>query len=748
MVPYRVANLSRLAPDPVYRRDHAYYEMPAALDLETSKNGSDPDRNLSWVYVWQLAIGDFVIYGRTLEELQDFLPTLQAELRLAYDFRLVVFIHFLKYDFHFLKRYLSIEKDKFIARSAREPIRIRCNGCIELRDSYAYTEQPLELMGREIGIQKLKDYDHNKIRTPETPLTPDELLYAEHDVLILTKYFERESNFYGGISRIPMTATQRVLRVISSELSRTSESIKWRVYARQLDPRIEREKALLHMLHIAFFGGFNFCNRLWAGTTIHNAYGADIDTSYGAQCLLHRFPRGKFKPLPTMPDGIVPPGMLEDLIAGKGHYKDKALLITCRFKNLRAKVPELAFLPIYTKNYLYRSIERKKSMRTKHLTSCDNVETVLTDIDFRLVCKWYDFDREDLRIDGIIASRYEPLPEYVIQAIVQMIAQKKATKNELKTIETYRKVTEEENAEYTRIKSMVSRIYGVFVQDPLRMDYEYDAAAGKIISHGIQGLADDETEKKKKFRPVNYQWGVFVASWARHEILSVIEELAAIGTDGRPAMQHNGVAWNRKILYSDTDSVKWFGLGAPAFEVIERYNKKKRRQLDRFCKRYGVSFEWLQGLGELELEHYTHFRALGLKQYGQIKQGKREIYFDYHIAGLPRMDWIEEEDGSFRNRGCTFFDQWSDPVEQIEHLTEDLIVPADKSHLTRTMFIDDEREADVEDYLGKISHVKSRSCILLEPRAFKLRQNFAERLQEIDADQLRLTTARNFEGRI
>ena len=112
------------------------------------------------------------------------------------------------------------------------------------------------------------------------------------------------------------------------------------------------------------------------------------------------------------------------------------------------------------------------------------------------------------------------------------------------------------------------------------------------------------------------------------------------------------------------------------------------------------------------------------------------------------MDWIEEPDGTYRNRGCTYFDQWSDPAEQIEHLTNDLIVPADKSHLTRTLFIDDEREADVTDYLGKTAHVKARSCILLEPRQFKLRQNFAERLQEIDADQLRLTTARNFEGRI
>ena len=216
MVPYRVANLSRLKPAPEYRRDHTYYEMPAALDLETSKTGSDPKKDFAFVYIWQLAVGDFVVYGRTLEELQEFIPVLQAELRLAYDFRLVVYIHFLKYDFHFLKNYLQIERDKFIARSSREPLRIRCNGCIELRDSYAYTEQPLWMIGVEVGIPKLPDYDHDKIRTPETQLTELELEYAEHDVLILTEYFQRESNFYGGISRIPLTATQRVTRIISS----------------------------------------------------------------------------------------------------------------------------------------------------------------------------------------------------------------------------------------------------------------------------------------------------------------------------------------------------------------------------------------------------------------------------------------------------------------------------------------------------------------------------------------------------
>lgn len=746
MVPYRVANLSRLKPAPEYRRDHTYYELPAALDLETSKTGSDPKKDFAFVYIWQLAVGDFVVYGRTLEELQEFIPVLQAELRLAYDFRLVVYIHFLKYDFHFLKNYLQIEREKFIARSSREPLRIRCNGCIEFRDSYAYTEQPLWMMGVEVGIQKIPDYDHNKIRTPETQLTDLELEYAEHDVLILTEYFQRESSFYGGISRIPLTATQRVTRIISSCLGRTAEAIKWRVYAQQLDPRDPRERTVLQMLHIAFFGGFNFCNRLWCGTTLRNAYGADIDTSYGSQLLLHRYPRKRFKPLPTMPEGIVPPSMIDDLIAGTGHYKDKALLITCRFTGLEAKVPELAFLPIYCKNYLTRSIERKKSMKSKHLVSCENVETVLTDVDFRLVCKWYRF--KDLRIDSILASRYDPLPEYIVQAVVDMIAQKKATKSELRTVEQYRRVTEQEQAEYTRIKSMVSRIYGCFVQDPLRMEYAFDSTTGRIQAQGIAGLTEQEEEigKKKRFRPVLYQWGVWCASWARAEILSVIEKLAAIGAPD--PKQPDGIRWNRKVLYSDTDSVKWYGLGAEALEIIERYNAKKRAQLDRFCKRYGVSWAWLQGLGELELEQYTEFRAIGLKQYAQVKIGKKERYFEYHIAGLPRMDWREQEDGSYKNFGCTYFDKFGAPEDQIEHLSEDLIVPADESRLKKTVFIDDAREGDVEDYLGNTAHVSAKSCIMIEPREFKLHQSFIERLQEIDGDELRVAAARNFEGRI
>lgn len=744
MVPWRVANLENLKPETEYRRTHKYYELPAALDVETSRTGTDPDKDFSFVYLWGFAIGEFVLYGRTLSELRDAMRLIAGELRLATDFRLVVYIHFLKYEFFFLKRELDIESAGFIARSEHEPLRVLVGGCMEFRDSYAYTEQPLEIMGREIGLHKVEGFDYDVMRTPETPLTADELYYQECDVLILTRYFERESSFYGGISRIPLTATQRVGRVISNCLSSYPDEIKWRVYNQQLDPRKEEERTTLHLLHIAFFGGFNYCSRQWAGKDICKvydckAYGVDIDTSYGAQCLLHRYPRRKFKPLPTMPDGIVPPSMLLDIKCGQGHYKNKALLITFEADEVKAKVPDMAFLPIYCKNYIHRDIERKKSMKSNHLSDCGHIFTVLTDIDFRLFLEWYDFAPDSLRIHSILASGYEPLPEYVITAIVDMVAQKKATQAELKDIEQYREVTEEEHAEYTRIKSMVSRIYGLFVKDPLRMDYTFDAETGEVKQAGIYGLDNYEEDKKKKFNPVLYQWGVWCASWARAEILGVISKLGQIGTEDKP-----GIRWNRRVLYSDTDSAKWFMLGNAAFDIVQEYNAKKSAQLHAFCERRNINEKWLEGLGQLKLETYSSFKAIGLKQYAEIKKGR----FDYHVSGLPRMDFVKNPDGTERNRGCTFFDKWETAEEKMLHFVQEMEVPAEESHLNATYFIDGERSAVVTDRDGKQCEVSAKSCILIIPKEYRMNASLPERLKGLESGNVKLTTARNFEGRI
>ena len=50
-----------------------YLDLDCAFDIETS---SDQDNKLSWMYMWQFAINDITIIGRTWEEFQEFLDIL------------------------------------------------------------------------------------------------------------------------------------------------------------------------------------------------------------------------------------------------------------------------------------------------------------------------------------------------------------------------------------------------------------------------------------------------------------------------------------------------------------------------------------------------------------------------------------------------------------------------------------------------------------------------------------------------
>ena len=61
-------------------RDESYYNLPCSFDIETSSvrqydgvnvdKNTDYGRKLAFMYIWQFAIRDFVIIGRTWEQFQ------------------------------------------------------------------------------------------------------------------------------------------------------------------------------------------------------------------------------------------------------------------------------------------------------------------------------------------------------------------------------------------------------------------------------------------------------------------------------------------------------------------------------------------------------------------------------------------------------------------------------------------------------------------------------------------------------
>ena len=699
-----------------FRRDHKYSPLIAAFDLESTNY-----HNLfSFMYIWQLSIEDQTAYGRTWSDLREFLANVKAELHLSTNHKLITFDHNLKYDFGFFRKEIPIEGD-LIAKSSHEIIMCTVFDCLEFRDSYNYSEKSLDQMGIDIGFSKKSGYDYSKIRHAGTELTPDELDYCCTDTEVLIEYYRREAEQYGGVSKIPLTATQRVKRIIMDRMSTDDSASKgmfWAIRKRQLNPEDPEDRETLKKLRIAFFGGYNYCttmykNQMLPNPILPNAQVSDwdADSHYIAQILLHKFPKDKFEPIEvpkTKKD-------LQDLLQKNGIYKNKAMLITFKFQKLEAKNPDMCFLPSYPKNYYDCDLKDRRSMITKKVQQMETGTMTLTDIDFGLMFRWYKI--HGIIIKEVLASTYWILPDYIINTCVDLYIKKRSAKAELKRIqrEEKREPTAEENAAYALIKSFLNRIYGIFVQDPVRTNY--------VI---VDGTVRVDTRnrirtKKTQFAPVLYQWGVWVASWARYELLTLFRALAYDRNEKTKTLKYN-----YRVLYSDTDSIKGFDLDTT---IIAQYNEKIKSRVFDFCRKRKINFADLDGLGEFERKDYAYFKTIGQKQYAFCTDNGD---FVYHISGLaqPKI----QEDGTEKS----YFSKFDTILEKFEALDPDMDVAPTESGLMQSNFGGEKDPELVTDYQGNILEVKVLCYVLLQPVGFKSHEDLLDLIEGTDPERREL----------
>lgn len=686
-----------------YRRDHKYSEHIAAFDLETTNY-----KNMfAFMYIWQLGIDDQIAYGRTWSELREFLAEIKQELCLNYSHKLIVMDHNLKYDFGFFCREIPIDGE-IIAKSRHEILMCTVFDCFEWRDSLNYSEKSLDNMGEEIGIPKVKGYDYTKLRHQNTALDDAELRYCERDVEILMHYFKRESDKYGNIGKVPLTATQRVKRLMSQRMAASDNQSKimmGMIKKRQLNPDVPFDNMVLKFLRIAFFGGYNYCTTMYKNQILPNCDDYDADSHYIAQILLHKFPAGKFAPL------RVPRTRqeLEDMRMHRGIYKDMAMLITFEAYDVHAKIDDVAFLPIYNKNYHDMELCDRRSMVTHKLHDREHVKMTLTDVDFYLMLKYYRIGK--IKISCVLGTEYGVLPDYVVNTCVELYQKKRSAKEELKRIKAMREPTAEEQAAYDLIKSYLNRIYGIFVQDPVRTNYIFTDGTVKIDK------ANRIRTKKVRFAPVLYQWGVWVASWARYELLTLFGALA-VDPDG---------TYNYKILYCDTDSIKGFDLDTT---IIAQYNAKVKERVRSFCSRKRIDFDTLDGLGEFKGEHYDYFKTIGQKRYCYVTPNGD---FVYHISGLARPHWDEE-----KQKEVSFFDKYDTIAEKMDALHQDMVIKADESGLMESIYGGEMDPVTVEDFNGDTTEIKILSYVLLQPKGYKEGDDLLDMLREVEPERLDL----------
>lgn len=378
--------------------------IPACDYLKLTKEEQEKSIFMSNMYIWMFSINDVVYYGRTWTELRAFLLRVETWGTKVKKF---CYVHNLPYEFEFLRNCLQFKN--VFARKSRKPIKFELDEFnFEFRCSYILTNSKLEDLPKNYGFEdKVKkltgNLDYTKIRNSKTILTDDELKYCENDCLVIYEYIKKELETYKTIKGIPLTNTGHVRKELKEK------TMKNYPYRNKVRKAINTDGHIYNMLLRAFQGGYTHANWYFASTIIKGDIDSwDFTSSYPYVMSAFKFPSTKFKPLKIKKK--------EQMI------KQFAYLIHVKFYNIECK-------------YLNTFISASKCLNIKkgkydngRVIKADEVEIILTDIDFNFICKAYGVT-DNYEFVEIYYSLYDYLPIDFVEFVLEKYKNKTKYKN-------------------------------------------------------------------------------------------------------------------------------------------------------------------------------------------------------------------------------------------------------------------------------------------------------------------------------
>lgn len=596
------------------------------------------DTAYAYMYVWQMAINDHVIIGRTWEQFDDTINHIVDTLHLNSTRRLRIWIANLGCEFQFIRKRLKIAT--VFAKSNRDPVVVELQNGIILQDCLAISGGSLEQLANDFcATKKLKgDLKYTTPRNSATHLTDQELAYCINDVVILAEYdtYLHETYTKQG-HEIPMTQTgidrkavqKRSHEYFTVRAGKKAYPDNKKIYEFiQCFPHTPQEYDLLTQK--VYRGGYTHSNIAHTGMVLHNVNGWDYTSDYPAvmlQC-----------PYPVTP--FVKTNQTIDQLKGKAWYAQ------FHFTNLKS-----------TTSHSIESVSKtvEHDVCRGNLTALQNnfgfvvdngrvsearVMTVwLTDLDWATYQQFYTWDNVEIR--GVRVAEYGMLPSYVTDPIKTAYIDKMKIKNYLKSI------GEDNSPAYAIAKARLNGFYGLCVQKIVLLDTVYntdtneweDAETMRAMQTtterqmryydaiGLYWDSDDDTmhiaidedgRKKYRFPKVSLlpQWGVWVCAHARRRLLDMVY---AIGDD---------------VVYCDTDSLYCINVHLHQWR-IDQYNAAIS---DWNNKNLGPDFAELGTFDKLNKTNYTKFKTLGAKRYVKTGWNHKKCRMETHVtvAGLPK----------------------------------------------------------------------------------------------------------------
>lgn len=582
-----------------------YVNYVATFDIETSKIEKSNDEYEGFLYHWQFCINGIVIFGRDWLQFARLIYYLKDILQLSNNKKLVVYVHNLSYEFHFLYNLFYIS-DVFCL-DKRKVLKCILDDFIELRCSYYLSNMNLskfiENTPNTEHIKALGDLDYSKVYFPSTQLSCKEYGYCFNDVCGLFECIrERLQEF--NLNQIPLTSTGYVRRECRKNMNKNLNN-------RKIFEKIALNQEVYDLLRDCFRGGNTASNRYHTNVILDNVSSYDMTSAYPYVMLSEKYPMSKF--------------IYYDLESFKelDYYNKRYCTIGYYyFSNIKLKnnIP-IPYIPI--SKCLTVVKDEDLIVYNGRLISSSGIKIALTNIDYEIIKNQYDFDYDDLRVENFYFARKGFLPEELRETIIEYYE----LKTQLKGING-------KEYEYMKSKNKLNSLYGMIVTNIQRKEILFDSEKDEVFSYGEKGLLEDYYNSRNNF--LSYQWGVFVTAYCRRNLQLALN---GIGLD---------------VVYCDTDSVKYLNNHDEVFNNIN-YNMLK------YCKEHDILNYALRDnkkyyLGIYDFEGtYQKFKTLGAKKYAFLKNDKYGIT----VSGLSKIKGAKELEKNgleFFKNGNVFYD--------------------------------------------------------------------------------------------
>lgn len=672
---------------------------------EEYKKMIDLGEPVSLLYVWQFAIEDDndirVFMGRTWEDYTDFIDRLTGEIRrqAIYGQKSLyrrsetltaqeaknsvsckVYIHNAGFEFQHLRNIWEEEfagkgkgrKAKYgnvFARNPRKPMKfsVSINRVrIEHRDSLVLTQKSLKAWceDEKLPVQKLeepKDY-YLEIRTPETPLTDEEINYSINDVVSMIYGLKKYRDKYGVLNDIPLTQTGAVRAKCRERVCLTNPAwaMNCATITQNYQPKDFRDLCQL------FQGGWTHANKYYVNKVIKNVKCFDFASSYPAVMTTRTFPISQFEQCDVNEFSDLE---AQDINHAKYHWYAK-IKVTDFESKLQNSYWSLSKVCCDDKPLISGQV-----VDNGRLYCADEATILVSDLD------WDTFKQAYYVEEYEVLELYKSEAGYLAPELILTILEYFQYKSSLKGDESKESL-------YNESKQFINSIYGCAVTKIVTDLITFDGAGWDTTKFNDELFYETVQSATPENTFLAYQMGIWVTAWARHNLWDFIIKL------------------DRHIAYCDTDSIKGL-FDENDMEFVKEYNKNIEEIENDVATKLGFDPNLytaltnkgkVKRLGIMEREDdCEEFKTLGAKRYVDLVDGKIHCT----IAGLPKT-------------------AGENKIKSVSEFNDKLVWSTDESEKVIAMYNDKQKPCEWRDRDNHPYKSKDQYGICLQPTTFDL----------------------------